>query len=99
MHIVYPLLLGMNRGRYFLLTGETINAKRAHELGLVSEVLPPGKLQARAWELAAQIAKRPSSLVRLTRSVLTEQLKRHAQDLLGFGLYVELLGLSYLDEQ
>src|SRR5437763_3146396 len=27
MHIVYPLLLGLNRGRYFLLTGQTLLAR------------------------------------------------------------------------
>jgi enoyl-CoA hydratase/carnithine racemase len=48
MHIVYPLLLGMNRGRYFLLTGQTLNAQKALELGLVAEVLPPDKLLGRA---------------------------------------------------
>ena len=48
MHIVYPLLLGMNRGRYFLLTGQTLDAQKALELGLVAEVLPPDKLLARA---------------------------------------------------
>ena len=43
-----PLLLGMNRGRYFLLTGQTLNAQKALELGLVAEVLPPDKLLRRA---------------------------------------------------
>ena len=33
MHIVYPLLLGMNRGRYFLLTGQTLTAQQALDLG------------------------------------------------------------------
>jgi enoyl-CoA hydratase/carnithine racemase len=93
MHVVYPLLLGANRARYFLLTGQTLSAKQAHELGLVAEVLPPDKLLPRAWELAHDIAKRPKSLVRATRAVLTEHLKRHMQDLLGFGLYAEMLAL------
>jgi enoyl-CoA hydratase/carnithine racemase len=93
MHVVYPLLLGLNRARYFLLTGQTLDAKKAHELGLVAEVLPPDKLMARAWELAEDIAKKPKSLVRMTRAVLTEQLKRHMQEYLGFGLYVEMLAL------
>ena len=48
---------------------------------------------ARAWELAADIAKKPKSLVRATRAVLTEHLKRHMQDYLGFGLYAEMLAL------
>jgi hypothetical protein len=48
---------------------------------------------ARAWELAEEMAKRPKSLLRLSRAVLTEQLKRHMQDYLGFGLYVEMLAL------
>ena len=93
MHVVYPLLLGMNRARYFLLTGQTLSAKQAHELGLVAEVLPPDQLMARAWVLAEEIAKRPASLVRATRAVLTEHIKRHMQDLLGFGLYAEMLAL------
>ena len=51
-------LLGMNRGRFFLLTGQTLNAQQALELaGLVAEVLPPDKLLARAWELAEDLAR------------------------------------------
>jgi hypothetical protein len=34
-YIVYPLLLGLNRGRYFLLTGQTLGASQAQELGQV----------------------------------------------------------------
>jgi enoyl-CoA hydratase/carnithine racemase len=93
MHVVYPLLLGVNRARYFLLTGQTLTAQKALELGLIAEILPADKLQARAWELAQQIAAKPKSLVRMTRAVLTEHLKRHMQDYLGFGLYVEMLAL------
>ena len=44
MHIVYPLLLGMNRGRYFLMTGQTLDAAEALRLGLVAEVLTPGQI-------------------------------------------------------
>ncbi len=40
VHAVYPLLLGMNRARYFLFTGQKIAAQEARELGLVAEVLP-----------------------------------------------------------
>ena len=93
MHVVYPLLLGANRARYFLLTGQTLSAHKAHELGLVAEVLAPDKLMPRAFELAGEIASKPASLVRATRAVLTEHLKRHMQELLGFGLYAEMLAL------
>ncbi|HMK81932.1 MAG TPA: enoyl-CoA hydratase/isomerase family protein [Xanthobacteraceae bacterium] len=93
MHVVYPLLLGVNRARYFLLTGETLDARQAHALGLVAEVMPKEKLMGRAWQLAGDMAKRPKSLLRLSRAVLTEHIKRHMQDYLGFGLYVEMLAL------
>ena len=52
MHIVYPMLLGMNRGRYFLLTGQAIEADEAKQLGLVNEVMPQSELIGRAWVLA-----------------------------------------------
>src|SRR5690349_10495723 len=81
MHIVMPLLLGINRGRYYLLTGQTLDAAEAHRLGLVAEVLPVDKLLARAWELAQDLARRPTLLLRYTRLLLTQALRRHMHDL------------------
>ena len=93
MHIVYPLLLGLNRGRYFLLTGQTLDARKALEFGLVAEVLPPDRLMARAWELAEELAKKPTLALRYTRLLLTEYLRRQMHDLLGYGLGMEMLAL------
>jgi enoyl-CoA hydratase/carnithine racemase len=93
MHIVYPLLLGFNRARYFLLTGQTIGAREAQQLGLVAEVLPPDKVLARAWELAEDLAKRPTLLLRYTRLLFTDYLKKRLHELLGYGLAMESLAL------
>jgi enoyl-CoA hydratase/carnithine racemase len=93
MHIVYPLLLGFNRARYFLLTGQTIGAREAQQLGLVAEVLPQGKVLARAWELAEDLTKRPTLLLRYTRLLFTDYLKKRLHELLGYGLAIESLAL------
>src|SRR6202162_643614 len=93
MHIVMPLLLGMNRGRYYLLTGQTLDARQALDLGLVAEGLPPDKMMARAWELAEGLAQRPTPLLRYTRLLLTEALRRQMHDLLGYGLGMEMLAI------
>ena len=92
MHVVYPMLLGMNRGRYFLLTGQELSATEAKDLGLVAEVLPREELLPRAWTLAEQLAQQPPLVLRYTRVVLTQYIKRQMQDLLGYGLALEGLG-------
>ena len=46
VHVVFPLLMGFNRGRYFLLTGQKISARQALDMGLVSEVMARDKLRA-----------------------------------------------------
>ena len=95
VHVIWPLLLGQNRGRYFLLTGQTLSATEAQELGVVAEVLPRDRLLPRAWELAEQLAEKSDLTLRYTRVVLTLQLKRQMQDMLGYGLALE--GLSIVD--
>jgi enoyl-CoA hydratase/carnithine racemase len=89
VHIVWPLLLGPNRGRYFLLTGEEISARQALALDVVAEVLPADRLLPRARELARQLADKPVTTLRYTRVALTQRLKRHLLDDLGYGLMLE----------
>lgn len=90
-HIVWPIIIGANRGRYFLVTGQELSAKTAMEYGAVAEVLPPAKLMDRAKELARSIAEKPELTRRYTRLALTQRWKRLLDEGLTFGLALEAL--------
>jgi len=85
-HVVWPWLVGPNRARYMLLTGKKLAAREALEWGVVAEVLPPGRLLDRAWELARELARRPPLVLRYTRMLFTQPLKRAFLDELAHGL-------------
>lgn len=91
MQIVWPMLLGPNRGRYFLLTGQKIPAAEALQLGVVGEVLPAAQVLPRALELAGQLAEQNPLLLRHTRHVLTRPWKRAMADDLHLGLSLEAI--------
>ncbi len=95
VHVVWPMLLGLNRGRYFLMTGQELSAKEALDLGVVNEVMPQAKLLPRAWELARKIRRRPALTTRLTRETMLMQVKRAMLDQLPYGLALE--GLAACD--
>ncbi|MCH7852804.1 MAG: enoyl-CoA hydratase/isomerase family protein [Proteobacteria bacterium] len=94
VHVVFPMIMGLNRGRYFLLTGQVLGARQAMDYGLVNEVLPQEELLPRAWELAREIMRQPEMNRRYTRLLLTEQLRRQLQELLPYGLALEGLAIT-----
>jgi enoyl-CoA hydratase/carnithine racemase len=94
-HVVWPLLLGPNRGRHFLLTGQVLSAREAHSLGVVAEVLPAAELLPRARALAAEIARRNPVTLRYTRVALTMPLRQALEAHLSHGLALE--GYSILE--
>lgn len=64
--------IGEKRCRDLLLTGRIIDSAEARDFGLVSELVPPENLMARARELADQlIAASPSSLARAKRLLVS----------------------------
>lgn len=73
VHTLYRELLGPNRGRYFLLMGQRLDAYEARDLGLVGEVLAPEALMDRAWEIARTVFMSKNRIQRrLTRSLLIQ---------------------------
>ena len=94
VHVVFPMIMGINRGRYFLLTGQVLGAKEAKEIGLVNEVMPQTQLMARAWELARVMLDQPEMHRRFSRMLLTEQLRRQLSELLPYGLALEALAAT-----
>ncbi|MGH2392876.1 MAG: enoyl-CoA hydratase-related protein [Candidatus Limnocylindria bacterium] len=86
--IVYPRLRGLNRGRYGRLTGQTLTARPAQEMGLVHAVLP------RAWALAEPLAQRPRLIRRDRRVLLPPPLTRQRPDLWGDGWALAGLGVA-----
>ena len=92
MHTVWPALLGANRGRYFLLTGQRLSAAEGLQLGIVNEVLPADELLHRARTLAGHLVRQPPNVLRYTRTTLIAQLKREMVASLDHGLAMEGLG-------
>jgi enoyl-CoA hydratase/carnithine racemase len=89
VHVVWPMLLGPNRGRYFLLTGQRLTAREAKDLGVVAEVHDAASVLDRAWSIAADLARQPDACLRYTRVALTRVIRQLMADHVGYGLALE----------
>lgn len=65
--------IGEARARQLLLTGKLVTAAEAHQMGLITEVVPPEKLSASVRQLAASLIKNASAAsLQLTRRLIDE---------------------------
>lgn len=96
INVVYTMLLGLNRARYLMLTGQVLGAREAKEMGLVAEVLPREELVPRAWELARQLTRKSDMLLRYTRAALIHPLRKQIEE--GLPYFLALETLSTLDK-
>ena len=92
--VVWEEAIGLNRARYFLLTGQELSARKAQEYGAVNEVLPVAELLPRARELAAMILEQPPLSRKLTRQLLIQNVRKRMLDELGMGLGLEGLAMT-----
>ncbi len=63
---------GEKHARDLLLTGRIIGAEEAARMGLVNEIVAPGKLMARARELAALLMENSPASLRATKKLLND---------------------------
>jgi enoyl-CoA hydratase len=68
--ICWPLLCGLAKAKYYLLTGDFINGKEAERIGLVSLCVPRAELMDKAMAVANKLAMGSQQAIRLTKRSL-----------------------------
>ena len=95
VNLLWQEVIGTIRGRYFILTRQELDAETGQQWGAVNEIVPAGKLLARAHEIAEGLVKLPPLTTRYTRIALTQKLRRIVDEGIGYGLALE--GISAAD--
>ncbi len=75
-------LIGYQRAFELTLTGRTIGAQEAKDLGLVLEVFAPEELMPRTLEMAQRIAAQPPKATRLTKRLMKMAQRTELKDFL-----------------
>jgi enoyl-CoA hydratase len=91
--IVWPLLCGMAKAKYYLLLCETVSGEEAERLGLVSMVCEEHELAEKALEVARKLAAGPQTALRWTKYSLNNWL-RMAGPAFDASLALEVLGFT-----
>jgi enoyl-CoA hydratase len=91
--IVWPLLCGLAKAKYYLLTCDTITGAEAERIGLVSLCVPDDEVHDRALQVAARLADGSAEAIRHTKYALNNWL-RMAGPSFDASLALEFLGFT-----
>jgi enoyl-CoA hydratase len=91
--LVWPLLCGLAKARYYLLTCEPLSGEEAERIGLVSLVVDDEALEATSLEVAGRLAAGAPSALRWTKYALNNWL-RLAGPAFDASLALEFLGFT-----
>jgi enoyl-CoA hydratase len=91
--IVWPLLCGMAKAKYYLLLCEPVSGEEAERIGLVSLAVDAGQLLPKAYEVADRLAQGSQSAIRWTKYSLNNWL-RQAGPAFDTSLALEFMGFA-----
>jgi enoyl-CoA hydratase len=73
--IVWPLLCGLAKAKYYLLTCDQILGEEAERIGLITFAVDDDQLDAKSIEVATKLAEGAQSAIRWTKSALNNWLR------------------------
>lgn len=91
--IIWPLLVGMAKAKYYLLLNETISGEEADRIGLVSQAVEDENVYEAALGVAKRLAKGSPSAIRFTKYALNNWL-RMAGPIFDTSTALEFLGFT-----
>ena len=89
--IIWPLLCGMAKAKYYLMTGKPVTGEEAERIGLVSMCVEDEELQETALKIATDLSLGSQSAIRWTKYSLNNWL-RSAGPIFDASTALEMLG-------
>jgi 2-(1,2-epoxy-1,2-dihydrophenyl)acetyl-CoA isomerase len=89
-----PMMVGMRRATELILLGETFDARKALELGLINRIVPADRLEEETRRLAGRLAQAPTAAVGLAKTAInrgTTMRLREGMEYQGLVLALTLL--------
>ncbi len=71
-----PMRVGFGKASELMLTGKTILAEEAAQIGLIDHVVEPDQLLTAAHEMARAMGDNPQASLRFTKQLITENMSR-----------------------
>jgi enoyl-CoA hydratase len=94
--IIWPLLCGLAKARYHLLTNKSLSGAEAERIGLIAIAVPDARVIDEAFEVARTLAAGSSTAIRWTKHALNNWL-RLAGPSFDTSLALEFLGFRLAD--
>lgn len=73
-------VVGPSRAKWILMSGQRVEAERAHQIGLADEVVPTDDLEKLTYEFAELLCTRAQFSVRATKQIVTRILSGQTED-------------------
>ena len=89
--LVWPLLCGMAKAKYYLMTADFVSGPEAERIGLVTRCVPDDDVLPEALAIAGRLAQGSATAVQWTKRVMNQWL-RQALPAFGESLALEMLG-------
>jgi enoyl-CoA hydratase len=97
--IIWPQLIGYNRAKEYLFSGEPILAPDAARIGLINHAVPAAELDKRVDDYAQKVATMPVHAMRWTKTSINLGLKQQAHSFLDATFAYEVLSSGTADHR
>ena len=97
--VIWPLLIGVNRAKELLMTGDLVSGDEAYRLGVVNHVVEDGEALPEALKLAGRLAAGAPFAVQSSKTAVNKLIKAVSNLVLPYSLAIEEVSMTKADHR
>lgn len=97
--VIWPLLLGVNKAKEFLMRGTILKGREAERIGLVNHCVAKAEVMTTAQQIAQELADGPTWAIRWTKLSINQVLKDRVNHLMEASMALEQVTFETADHK